>query len=577
LGICLFVALAVATPVSKKIIPYPLFRIFSDYKGVYSDFVGYGVYTFAFAERLLFGIGLISFLWLVNNRIETGKFKIKSVWIPLILISSGMTSAYIFVKDYQPENKETQLIQSAHYEKYYKKFENEPQPTVKEIKTLIQLNPSEHSYTIKGTYTIVNLTPKEIDRVLINFYPNLPLKSAIYSVLNENYKINQNVTVINLKKSLKSGESSRLNFEISYKWLAVNGHDSFNAIIENGSFMRISRYFPTIGYQKDFEMKDEEQRNEFKLGKIQPVKKFDAPPVYRDDFINLDMTISTSKDQTVIGTGDLTDHYKKNNRNYFRYKASNIPFRFAVASADYQVKYIQHKGITLNIYYNKNHPENVDHLLKNAVLTLDYCTENFGEYPFKSINFAEISSFTKGFAATAYPSAIFMTEDMLFHADIRKDKNQDVINELAGHELSHVWWGNSQIDPDDREGSAMLTETLAMYTEMMIFKKMYGKQKMMERLKVHQQIYDEEKSLSGDQSLMKVESENTHISYSKGAVAMVKLSNLIGEAQVNKALRNFLIHNKYPKKPTSNDLLIEFYKVCPDTNSRKKMDQLFRT
>lgn len=136
---------------------------------------------------------------------------------------------------------------------------------------------------------------------------------------------------------------------------------------------------------------------------------------------------------------------------------------------------------------------------------------------------------------------------MVFHADIRKDKNQDVINEQVGHELSHLWWGNSQIDPYDREGAPMLTETLAMYTEMMIFKKMYGKEKMMERLKVHQQIYDEEKGLSGDQSLMTVESKNTHISYSKGAITMVKLTELIGEAQVNKALRSFLNHNKYPK------------------------------
>jgi hypothetical protein len=53
--------------------------------------------------------------------------------------------------------------------------------------------------------------------------------------------------------------------------------------------------------------------------------------------------------------------------------------------------------------------------------------------------------------------------------------------------------GNSQIDPDDREGAVMLTETLAMYTEMMIYKKDARKKKMMERIKVHQQIFDNEK------------------------------------------------------------------------------------
>ena len=45
---------------------------------------------------------------------------------------------------------------------------------------------------------------------------------------------------------------------------------------------------------------------------------------------------------------------------------------------------------------------------------MDYCEANFGSYPFKTIRFAEISSFTKGFAATAYPATIYMVEDMIF-------------------------------------------------------------------------------------------------------------------------------------------------------------------
>lgn len=168
-----------------------------------------------------------------------------------------------------------------------------------------------------------------------------------------------------------------------------------------------------------------------------------------------------------------------------------------------------------------------------------------------------------------------MTEDMLFHANIKADQNQDVINELAGHELSHLWWGNSQIDPDDREGAVMLTETLAMYTEMMIYKKMHGKEKTMERIKVHQQIFNNEKGLSENQPLYKVSGENTHISYSKGAVVMVKLSELIGEDKVNAALKSFLLHNQYPKKPTTLDLLEEFYKVSPNDEAMKKIYNLF--
>ncbi len=175
------------------------------------------------------------------------------------------------------------------------------------------------------------------------------------------------------------------------------------------------------------------------MGKQPELKKLNAPAVFKKDFINLDMTVSTEKDQRTVGTGDLIDNYSKNNRNYFRYKAANIPFRFAVSSAGYEVKNTVYKGIPITIFYHQKHSENVEHLIENAKRTIDYCTQNFGKYPFRTISFAEVSSFTQGFAATAYPASAFMTEDMFFHTNSHADKHQDVINELAGHELSHLW------------------------------------------------------------------------------------------------------------------------------------------
>ncbi|UQB69346.1 ABC transporter permease/M1 family aminopeptidase [Epilithonimonas zeae] len=577
LGISVLVGFTFAGPVSKKIISIPLLRIFSDYKGVYSDFNGYGPYASAFAERLLFGLSLIACFWLINKSFKTKKWNVKQLILTVFILSVGAFAGNVFMKGYIPQNGDEKMVQSAQYERKFKHYKDLAQPTITDVTTEIQLYPSENSYKINGTYRLLNQTNQPIDKILINFNPDLQIESAHFNTAYESRKITQQVTEIGLKNPLKPGETASLDFKISYHWSAVNGHDSFNSIIENGSFMRISRYFPTFGYQADNEIEDEEKRAEFKLGKRSELKKLEAPEVFKKDFINLDMTVSTEKDQTVVGTGDLIQHYRKDNRNYFHYRSNKIPFRFAVSSAKYQVKSLIYKGITINIFYNKKHSENVNHLLENAKITLDYCTQNFGKYPFKTISFAEVSSFTKGFAATAYPSSIFMTEDMLFHTNIKADQNQDVINELAGHELSHLWWGNSQIDPDDREGAVMLTETLAMYTEMMIYKKMHGKEKMMERVKVHQQIFDNEKGLSENQPLYKVSGENTHISYSKGAVVMVKLCELIGEDKVNAALKSFLFHNQYPKKPITLDLLQEIYKVSPNGEIRKKIYNLFRS
>ncbi len=71
---------------------------------------------------------------------------------------------------------------------------------------------------------------------------------------------------------------------------------------------------------------------------------------------------------------------------------------------------------------------------------------------------------------------------------------------------------------------------------------------MMDKIRMHQQIYI----------------------YSKGAVTMVRLSDMIGEEKVNRALRNFLTNNRYPEKPASSDLLKGFYKMSQDASVRKK-------
>ncbi|MGO4293210.1 M1 family aminopeptidase [Chitinophaga sp. RAB17] len=571
LGVCLLTALTIASPLSKKFIATPLLRFFSGFNGTYSDFNGYGAYLPSFVERLVFGAGVIGILWMIYDVVKNKRLKIAALVSMLALATISLFSGKAFMREYLPGDRTAEMEAAARYEKKYRKYASMPQPTITAVNTSIDLYPGKRAYTITGKYIIKNLTTQSVPKILINFDDGFNITNTSYASQNEVIPINDAVSELALTRPLQPNDSACIRFEMSYHWVAVNGHQPFNAIIENGSFMRISRYYPQIGYQSQNEVADSLQRKQLALGAPTPVKPVDAPKSSTPDFIDLDMVISTEHQQRAIGTGELIKQWQQGDRNYFHYRTNApIPFRFAVSSAHYSMRHTTHRGIEINVCYQPKHDENVDHLISCAKRTLDYCQENFGPYPFRAITFAEISSFTSGFAATAYPANIFMAENMLFHANIKADQQQDVINELAGHELSHLWWGNNQIDPDNREGAAMLTETLAMYTEMMLYKKMYGREKMMEKVKVHQQIYDMEKGFSKNQPLYKVLDQQTHISYSKGAIIMVKLSEMIGENKVNEALKNFLQRNKYPQpKPVSTDLITELLKVSEEKYHRE--------
>lgn len=576
LGVTILAVVVFTTPLIKMLLPYPLLHVFSGFNGVFSDLNSYGAYLSAFSNRLLFGICLLGLLWIFISYLKSKQWtKIKSVTV-IVFLGLSVFGGFNFMKGYAPKNEDAQLIEAVNYEKNFRHYQDISQPTITDVDTKIDLYPSENTYEIQGKYRLQNLSDESIHKVLFNFHSDLKLENATLRIHNEEFSINELVSEIELDKPLLPNDTATLEFNLSYKWYAVNGHQSFNAIVKNGSFMRISNYYPSFGYQSDKEIEDEQKREAYELGIPTPFKKLEAPEVFKNDFINLDMVVSTESHQMPIGIGDVVKTWSENDRTFAQFKAHGIPFRFAVASAKYQKQSIKHRNIEIDVLYHDMHFENVDRLLKNAIMSLDYCIDNFGAYPFENINFVEVSSFTSGFAATAYPATIFMTENMIFHANIDSDPSKDVINELAGHELSHIWWGNSQINPDEREGASMLTESLAMYTEMMIYKKLYGKERMMERVQIHQQIYDNEKGLYGNPPLYKVPYGTTHIAYSKGAIAMVELAKLIGEDKVNQALRSFLANNKYPKKPTSLDLLEEFYKVVPNEDIKLKIDDLFK-
>lgn len=555
LSVSVLFAILFATPLSKTFINLSLFRFLSGYNGVYSNFIGYGGYFGSYLYRLLFGLGILIICWMLFGLLKSRKINWGKTIVVLMASIAMLVGSNGFQRGYLPKDESTQLLKLASYEKQFRKYQHIPQPTIVDVNTQIDLFPSEQGYTINGTYILRNLNQEPVKNILLNFDENLLIEKTVFSFKDQHLLLKEHIEEIELEDPLDQGEEAQLKFSLRYQWYPANGHNPMNAIIENGSFMRISRYYPQIGYQSDYEITDIEKRTELGLGEATNLKKLETPKTNPQDFIDLDMTVSTVNGQTAIGTGDLVRQWKEGNRNVFRYKANNIPFRFAVSSAEYSMKTTSYDGIKINVLYHPLHFENVDHLIENAKLTLNYCTQNFGNYPFSSISFAEVSSFTSGFNATAYPSVIFMTEKMAFHTNIKADKSQDVINELAGHELSHLWWGNNQIAPDNREGATMLTESLAMYTEMMLYKKMHGEEAMKRQLKVHEQIYQSEKGFSKPESLYKVTRENTHISYSKGAVIMVKLAEEIGEERVNKILRNFLQGHKYPDRATTLDFL----------------------
>ncbi|HOY12331.1 MAG TPA: M1 family aminopeptidase [Saprospiraceae bacterium] len=546
---------------------HPLTRFANFMPDAYSDLNGFGYLPNAFALKMAYAFSFVMLLSILTI-LMMNKALIKMQWrtglalaLPMILLGSA---GFYLSKNYTKNSEEAELDWAQNYEATYGHFKSISQPTITDVKTTIDLYPERNAYHITGKYILVNKTPEVISEILINSALDvsmLILNSSDLILKNKDEKFGQ--YLFKTKKEMLPNDSLEINFEFEYQITPINGHQSFNAIVDNGAFMRISNYFPTIGYQLDHEISDEIERKKRAMAALPELDSVDAPieNPYNYQFINLNVLVSTSADQSAISVGELTDHYSKNDRNYFHFRAENIPFRFAISSAKYAVQKSNYGDVSIEIFHDPKHHQNIGHLIKSIQKTLAYCENNFGKYPYKTIRFAEISSFTRGFAATAYPATIYINEKQ-FHLNLTGGEGQDVINELAGHELSHQWWGNAQLRPVFRQGSGVLTETLAQYTQLMLYKNEYGEAKMLEMVEVYRDMYESSKAFSGEEALYSADPNNANVIYNKGLVKMYALYLLIGEAKINVALRSLLEGHRFPLGPaTTRDLLEELRKV----------------
>ncbi|MEX1241579.1 MAG: M1 family aminopeptidase, partial [Cyclobacteriaceae bacterium] len=565
---------------------HPLFRYANTLSIPYSDMNGFGNYITAFHWQMVMWSSLAVGMFIVTSSLKNnGSFQslAKNRWLIAVTTTFILTGGYIF---YQTNIDHAYITETdlndwkEEYEIRYKRFQTARQPVVSGVVTSIDLYPSRQRYEVQGQYVLVNRTGKSIDSLLIYTAPNITLTNlqiAGGTLIKSEEEFGHYWYL--LTKALDPGGKVTMKFSFSSHWSPFLGHTAFNSIIRNGSFMRISNYYPRLGYESGNELTNSIERHKRGLPPQDELKKIEdpAPDPYPHEYIHLDAIVSTEEEQTVIGSGDLVNRWSASSRNYFHYRTEKpIPFRFAFASARYKIETNSFNDIPIEVYYHQGHETNVMELINQIKTSLAYCEKNFGDYPHKAIRFAEVSSFAEGFAATAYPGTIYMKEDGGFFTNVKNREQQELINKLAGHELSHQWWGSSSFVPEYKEGSWVLTETLAKYTELMLLKNAHGTQAVIETVKMHLDLYLTARSFSEEKPLYKTTFETPHIPYDKGLVVMYQLEQLVGEDSINAALNSLFEHHAYPDTPPSSiDLINALYKVSA-ASDHEKIDERFK-
>ncbi|HEX8558150.1 MAG TPA: M1 family aminopeptidase [Pyrinomonadaceae bacterium] len=459
------------------------------------------------------------------------------------------------------ETRGQSLDGRAAYERAYRQYETLPQPSVAAVSTTVDLYPSERRFRVAGSYRLENRTGGPLDTVLVSLRWSLrpeQLELAGASLARRDDAFG--TYVFALRQPLEPGAAAELRFRINSPTVAVEASGFSYSVVENGSYLTRQAAFPRLGYVAGYELEDAAERRARGLG---PPRKglglINDPSgdALRDDWLTVDATVSTSDDQVAIGPGDLVREWRQGGRRHFHYRTARptTPL-FGFVSGRYEVRRAQHGGVSVEVYHHPAHAYNVEKMLATAARSLDMFGERFGPYPHGHLRIAELPGHW-GFGAFALPGLIVWPEDRGFLTDERRGGEVDLITRRLAHEVSHQWWGH-QLYPARVEGGSMLVETLAKYSEMLALEATRGRGSLPRLLRFEREMYllSRANTPFPEPPLMRVV-DLEHVYYSKGAIVMDAMRDLIGEDALNRALRRLLREHGAGGAPATTSQLLE--------------------
>jgi ABC-2 type transport system permease protein len=548
----------------------------------HSYFNGFGYYATAFNWYMLYWLAFATViavltigLWphLVEIKIKA-RFRAMALalkqykWIiaPALLIWISC-AAFIYNQTNnigKYKNKQAQLNWHLAYEQKYKILADLPQPVIKTVKTNVDLYPEEGKYIVKGTYLLKNETNDPIFKIWASVSPAVHSFSVNIGGIKRNERDEVfNQEFLELNTPLQPDQEIAMNFSIQVIRNGFTPFDTENSVVENGTYIELEKFIPQLGYCYHFESEDQQERKKAGLPEIASIPPFDNT-YHLADF---ETVISTAIDQQVVTVGELQKSWEANNRQYFKYKtAAPVNFMFALSSAKYSLKKEKHKGIDLNIYYQPGQEYNLKSMFQALRDALDYGNTHFAEYPFKQLTITEIPQY-KG-AATAYPGVIFSAENINFLGSYIHKGAIDQSYAIAAHETSHQWWGNI-LAPADRAGYAMLTESLAKYTENVLIEKTFGKMYLSKYLAYDNDLYFLNRNNDKEELPLSKTLDQPYVHYQKGGLMMYAIKETMGEQQFNAVLHQLIVEHKYPMpKATAADLVNILLKKAPPKDKK---------
>ena len=472
----------------------------------------------------------------------------------------------------------------AEHERRYSRFEHAPAPWLTAMRLDAEVYADRREAVIRGAYRLVNRTGATIDTVHVSTFPNpqVTLRNVRFDRAAQPLVEDaaHGYRIYGLGQALQPGDSLLMQFEVRVTTRGFRNSEPLSAntpLVGDFTHLPSLLVLPGIGYQRELlELSSARERHQHGLPptparpSIHDTRAQQIPRIAPNaDWLDFEATVSTAPGQIAVLPGTLQRSWIADGRRHFHYRSvAPITASFALLSAAWAVHEARWNGVDIRILHDPAHSFNAEAMVSDLTTAFEYLTEHFGSYPhrqFRMIEFPRYGNFGR-----AYPGMLLYTENN-FIALARRDAETDYRFSgpllLTAHELAHQWWGQHVLGADV-QGSQVLSETLAQYSAVMVLQHTHGEAAARAFLRsMHMSYVENRGSHPTPEVPLLFTGNHEYIHYRKGPVVMYALQDHIGEARMNRALRNLIRNHggKGPPYATSLDLYRELEAVTPDS------------
>lgn len=445
----------------------------------------------------------------------------------------------------------------------------------KSTRTEYQISCTLLNHTLTGTETVnfYNHTDNTVEQLKFNLYANAFRKGAKYSPIGAQYTSraypnglsygdvqiksvvydgnqvefsiggeDQNVLIVPLGKEIFPQERAKVTIEYVINLANVIARTGYNADTIN-----LANFYPILcGLDEN--------------GFYECLYYSEGDP-YFSDCSDYNVTFTCDKKYVVASSGTLTEENAIDGLTERKYSMQNTRSFALVLSEKFKTLNENYNGIDITYYYYND--QNAQGSLEYTKKSIDYFTNTFGAYPYKTYAVVQ-TKFIQG--GMEFPALVMISDNL----------EEKAYGEVIVHETAHQWWqttvGNNEVE------YGFLDEGLAEYS-VVLFYENHPEYKMTRELmitssektyKVFCSVYD--KVLGGVNTTMirslkdfSGEYEYVNIAYIKPCIMYDYLRETVGDELFFKGLKKYYENYKF-KNVTPYEIVGVYEKLGADSN-----------